>query len=146
MGASLACASGLADDAVDHGGICVHRHGCGALNPVGVCGLLSRGAKTSEAVRKFAIVLAPLGVGMWAAHAVYHALGAYLPDVTPFEILLLDAGVLVALYLIWGVARGMAAGMSRTLTLAAPWAALALGLYGVGLWILFQPMQMRGVM
>lgn len=113
---------------------------------VGVCGLLSSGVKTTDAVRKFAIVLAPLGVGMWAAHVAYHALGVYVPDVTPLEILLLDGGVLIALYLIWHVARGLTASTSRMLTLAFPWATLALTLYGVGLWILFQPMQMRGMM
>jgi cytochrome c oxidase assembly factor CtaG/ferredoxin len=103
---------------------------------IGICGLLSVGVTTKEAVRKFAIVLAPVGIGMWAAHVAYHALGAYVPDVTPLEILLLNGGVLTALYLIWRVA-GKA---------AMPWAALAIALYGVGLWILFQPMQMRGMM
>jgi hypothetical protein len=30
--------------------------------------------------------------------------------------------------------------------LFAPWAGLAIGLYVVGVWIIFQPMQMRGLM
>jgi polyferredoxin len=113
---------------------------------VSLCGLLSIGVKTAEAMRKFAIVLAPVGIGMWAAHVAYHALGAYVSDVTPLEILLLDGGVLMTLYLIWRVSQGLTDGTPRTLTLAAPWAALALILYSVGLWILFQPMQMRGMM
>jgi cytochrome c oxidase assembly factor CtaG len=113
---------------------------------VGICGLLSCGIKTAEAVRKFAIMLAPLGIGMWAAHVAYHALAASVPDVMPLQILLLDAGVLTALYLIGKVAQSLAAGTSRVLALAAPWATLALTLYGVGLWILFQPMRMRGMM
>jgi cytochrome c oxidase assembly factor CtaG/ferredoxin len=111
-----------------------------------LCGVLSIGMDTGEAVRKFAIVLAPVGVGMWAAHVAYHALGAYVPDVTPLEILLLDGGVLTALYLIWRVAGKLSSSTPGALRLAAPWAALALSLYGVGLWILFQPMQMRGMM
>ena len=113
---------------------------------VGICGLLSRGVKSADAARKFAIVLAPVGIGMWAAHVAYHALGAYVPDITPIEILLLDAGVLVALYLIWRVAQNLTTGIAVALRLAAPWATLALALYGIGLWILFQPMQMRGMM
>ena len=113
---------------------------------VSLCGLLSAGVKTIEAIRKFAIVLAPLGVGMWAAHVAFHALGAYVSDVMPLEILLLDGGVLVALYLIWQTARELAPAAPHTFALAAPWAALAFTLYGVGLWILFQPMQMRGMM
>jgi hypothetical protein len=30
--------------------------------------------------------------------------------------------------------------------LVAPWAVLAMVLYAVGVWIVFQPMQMRGMM
>jgi cytochrome c oxidase assembly factor CtaG/polyferredoxin len=112
---------------------------------IGLCGLLSFGVKATQAMRRFAIVFTPLGVGMWAAHVAYHALAAYVPDVTPLEILLLDAGLLTALYLTWRVAQELAPGI-RALRLAAPWAALAITLYGVGLWILFQPMQMRGMM
>jgi cytochrome c oxidase assembly factor CtaG/polyferredoxin len=103
---------------------------------ISICGLLSPG---KNAARKFAILLAPLGIAMWAAHAAYHALAALVPDIMPFEILLLDAGVLLSIYLIWRAAEGK-------IRLAAPWATLALGLYAAGLWILSQPMQMRGMM
>jgi cytochrome c oxidase assembly factor CtaG/polyferredoxin len=103
---------------------------------IALCGLLSPG---KNAVRKFAILLAPLGIAMWAAHAAYHALAAFVPDIIPMEILLLNAGVLFSSYLIWTAAQGK-------IRLAAPWATLALGLYATGLWILFQPMQMRGMM
>jgi hypothetical protein len=103
---------------------------------IGICGLLSPG---KNAIRKFAILLAPVGIAMWAAHAAYHALAAFVPDILPLEILLLDAGVLFSIYLIWSAAQGR-------VRLAAPWATLALALYATGLWILFQPMQMRGMM
>jgi hypothetical protein len=106
---------------------------------IGACGLLSSGLNANEAMRKFAIVLAPLGIGMWAAHVAYHALGAFVPDIAPLEILLLDGGLLLALYLIWRLAQG-------SVRLAMPWATLAVSMYGIGLWILFQPMQMRGMM
>ncbi len=106
---------------------------------ISICGLFSAGFQMMDVVRKFAILLAPVGAGMWAAHAAYHALAALVPDVTPLEIILLDGGVLMALYLIWSAAQG-------SIRLAAPWASLAIALYGAGLWILFQPMQMRGMM
>jgi hypothetical protein len=106
---------------------------------VPLCGLLSAGLKTTDAIRKFTILLAPVGIGMWAAHVAYHALAPVVPDAIPLEILLLDAGLLVTLYLIWRAAQS-------SFRLALPWATLAMGLYTVGLWILFQPMQMRGMM
>ncbi len=90
---------------------------------------------------RFSLALAPIGIGMWAAHAAFHALAAM-----PLEILLLDAGLLLALYLIWRIAAELASGTMKTLQLAAPWAALAITLYCTGLWILFQPMEMRGMM
>jgi ferredoxin len=90
---------------------------------------------------RFSLALAPVGIGMWAAHAAFHALAAM-----PLEILLLDAGLLLALYLIWRIAAELASGTMKTLQLAAPWAALAISLYCAGVWILFQPMEMRGMM
>jgi cytochrome c oxidase assembly factor CtaG/polyferredoxin len=104
-----------------------------------ICGLLSAGLKTTDAIRKFTILLAPVGIGMWAAHVAYHALAPFVPDAIPLEILLLDAGLLFTLYLIWRAAQS-------SFRLALPWATLAMGLYSLGLWILFQPMQMRGMM
>ncbi len=106
---------------------------------VGLAAVLTLGMKAVDAARKFGILLTPLGVGMWAAHAAYHALAFYVSNVTPVEILLMDAGALATLFLIWREARG-------SFRLATPWAALTLGLYAAGLWILFQPMQMRGMM
>ena len=64
----------------------------------------------------------------------------------PAEILLLDAGLLLTLYLGWRIALRRASGTGRALGLLTPWAALAVLLYAAGLWILFQPMQMRGML
>ncbi len=119
---------------------------CAPVLLVAVCGWLSAGVKALDAVRKFSIMLTPVGIGMWAAHLAYHSLGAVAADVKPLEIMLLNGGFLMALFLIWRVAKGWMVETGRAVRLAAPWSALALGLYGVGLWILFQPMQMRGMM
>lgn len=107
--------------------------------------------------KRFVFALVPMGVAMWAAHLLYHfatgwnapwtilsqrflgahqAATAMIPDwLTGAQILLLDAGLLVTLYVGWRVAR----------KLTIPWAALAVALYTAGIWILFQPMQMRGM-
>ncbi len=59
---------------------------------------------------------------------------------------LLDLGLLGALYLGWRMAGGSARGsvLARSRTLA-PWLGVTLLLYGTGVWILLQPMQMRGM-
>ena len=115
-----------------------------------------------ERARRFALTLVPLGFAMWTAHLVFHLVsgwdslamvaGRWLPDVAAIragrtgpdilglEILLLDAGLLVTLYSMWRTVRtSNAAAM-------IPWAAVAVGLYGTGIWIFLQPMQMRGMM
>jgi hypothetical protein len=63
-----------------------------------------------------------------------------------FQILLLDGGLLLTLYAGWRVARGFSARARGALGLLAPWAALAVLLYAAGVWIVFQPMEMRGMM
>ena len=57
----------------------------------------------------------------------------------------LDAGLLLALYLGWRVARAYAPRGRDALCLLAPWAGIATVLFGFGIWIFLQPMQMRGV-
>jgi hypothetical protein len=102
----------------------------------------------------FSLTLVPLGFSMWIAHFWFHYLTAWSAIVPafriawvassnmqvpawwpPVEILLLDAGLLLTLYLGWKIARRF-----------TPWAILAVLLYAAGLWILFQPMQMRGML
>jgi cytochrome c oxidase assembly factor CtaG/polyferredoxin len=65
---------------------------------------------------------------------------------TPLQILLLDAGLLLTLCLVWRISLRYASGIASRLRLAGPWGALACALYAAGIWILFQPMQMRGTM
>jgi cytochrome c oxidase assembly factor CtaG len=123
---------------------------------------------------RFALALVPLGFAMWLAHFGFHlvtgagAAGPALdralaqvgllalraaPSVTVpgpvgagllhLELLVLDLGVLGALYLVRRVAGDLTA--ARPAGLMAPWIALVVALWMAGVWILFQPMQMRGL-
>lgn len=119
--------------------------------------------KTASA---YAIALAPLGFGMWLAHFVFHLLTAShtpipvlqrlaglepnwtvsswaWPGLVGLELLFLDAGFLLTLYALWRIAGHRA---TRPLRAALPWAVLATTLYLAGVWIVFQPMQMRGTL
>jgi len=77
----------------------------------------------------------------------------------------LDAGLLLTLYLGWRIVRpGTRQGSARSaafryrpgrpaapaigqsLLVLAPWAVVVLCLYGTGVWVLLEPMQMRGMM
>jgi cytochrome c oxidase assembly factor CtaG/ferredoxin len=119
--------------------------------------------------RRSALALVPIGVAMWAAHLLYHlatSFNAAWPAtqrattgvvtsmammsspawLTPVQILLLDAGLLLTLYVGWRVARQYAGKIGTAAALVAPWAVLSAALYATGVWILFQPMQMRGML
>jgi hypothetical protein len=61
------------------------------------------------------------------------------------QLLLLDAGLLLTLYVGWRVANAFAPRVWTSLRLFAPWAAVAAVLYASGIWVLLQPMQMRGM-
>lgn len=135
-----------------------------------LCAGLNRltGSLSAPAVRRFIFSLVPLGAAMWAAHLLYHfatgwsapaaaveriigGLGTALPLpfvptwITSAQILLLDAGLLLTIYVLWQVARQQISELGAMLRLAAPWLALSCCLYCAGIWILFQPMQMRGM-
>jgi hypothetical protein len=55
------------------------------------------------------------------------------------QLLVLDAGLLITLYLGWRLAQGRK-------WLLLPWAFTVVAGYAVAIWIVLQPMQMRGVM
>ena len=130
-----------------------------------------------EIVCRFALALIPLGVGMGAAHLLFHLatgagaaipvaqrvaldLGAPLfgaPDwsmgaaatsgwLLPAKLLLLDAGLCLTIVLVWRIAGQVAPEARRALGLVGPWAGLATALWLAGVWILLQPMEMRGAM
>jgi hypothetical protein len=136
-----------------------------------------RGSRTRrEAFCRSALALAPLGLGIWAAHLLFHLLmgaPALLPlvrqagqdfglrwlgaphwnagagilqgnSLLQLQLLFLDGGLLLTLYLAWRMAVSTA--VLKRLLGAMPLALLTFALYGFGFWLLLQPMQMRGMM
>jgi cytochrome c oxidase assembly factor CtaG/polyferredoxin len=127
-------------------------------------------AGTLEVAARYAYALVPLGFGMWLAHYCFHFLTSYDTAVPvaqrfagdlgltglgmpvwgcgccrpvtqwllPLELLFLDVGLLVSLYVGFRLAPSLKA--------LAPWALLMVLLFAAGVWILFQPMQMRGTL
>jgi len=72
--------------------------------------------------------------------------GALAGTVFPgLQLWLLGAGLVVSAAVGWRIARELAPGPGSALRLGLPWAVLALGLYASGVWIVLQPMQMRGM-
>jgi hypothetical protein len=82
-----------------------------------------------------------LGRPNWAGAATLPPID-WLPSL---QILLLDGGLLLTLYASWRVARRFSSRAGRAFGLFAPWAGLAVMLYAAGVWIVFQPMEMRGL-
>ena len=137
----------------------------------------ARGAESrSEAFGRGALALVPLGMGMWAAHLIFHlAMGipALLPLMQQSGVdfglrwmgsphwgtsgTLLDANGLLQLQLLFldgGLLLSLyllwrmveATQVGRRVLGIAPLALLTVALYAFGFWVLLQPMQMRGMM
>lgn len=62
------------------------------------------------------------------------------------EILMLDFGLLASLYVAWRIAESVSSSGSQSLRIFIPWATLIALLFALGVWIVFQPMEMRGTM
>lgn len=62
------------------------------------------------------------------------------------EILMLDVGWLASLYVAWRIAELSATSVSHSLRVFLPWATLISTLFVLGMWIVFQPMEMRGTL
>ncbi len=105
--------------------------------------LLSGAATAVPVVQR---VLVDLGYGLGRPDWALSASGVGRDWVVPLELLLLDGGLLLSLYVGWRIAGSYLRRVAGALKLFAPWAAVAVMLYGVGVWIVFQPMQMRGMM
>ena len=60
------------------------------------------------------------------------------------ELVFLDAGLVVSLYAAFRIAEERTPG--RALRAFVPWAVLLLLLFAAGLWLVFQPMEMRGTL
>jgi hypothetical protein len=120
-----------------------------------------------------AVLFAPLGVSMWAAHFLFHFVTAALTpwpvlqrlardagissalpnwniaslgfsNLPALEILLLNAGCLFTLWLLWK--KTLSSFPKHSFLKFLPWALVACALYGLGVWIVFQPMEMRGTL
>jgi polyferredoxin len=110
------------------------------LLPLAAFWLCSVANGSASEARRLAFSLVPLGVAMWAAHLLFHAASVWTTaSVAWLQILLLEAGFLFTLYLAWRIAQSH-------LKLFAPWAGVACLLFAAGVWVFFQPMQMRGMM
>lgn len=64
----------------------------------------------------------------------------------PTEIIALDLGLLLSLYICWRCASSITSRARDALSAAIPWATVHIMLFLIGVWILFQPMQMRGTL
>jgi cytochrome c oxidase assembly factor CtaG/ferredoxin len=127
-------------------------------------------------ISDFAMTLVPLGFAMWLAHFVFHLFtGSHLPipviqrialdfhltflgmpdwaiaswavpQLLDFEILSLDLGLLISLYAGWKVAQRYHPSKNRSLLILTPWSLVYLLFFLVAVWIIFQPMDLRGTM
>ena len=127
-----------------------------------------------EMANRFIMTLAPLGASVWLAHLGFHLfvgshtfipvfqrlltdlhfpyLGApawnirswAFPELLDWEFLAIDLGLLATLYSMWRVARDIGKSSARVSLIFLPWGLFALGLFALAIWIIFQPMEMRG--
>ncbi len=147
-----------------------------AAPPLAVAGLAAAPPAVRERTCRFVLALVPLGFTMWTAHFLFHLVRGWsgmvlaseraLADVgmaaaphwsagpsalgpgrlLGLELLLLDAGLLLTLWVGWRIACDAAPRLRRALTLVAPCAGVAAALWAAGVWIVCQPMAMRGMM
>jgi cytochrome c oxidase assembly factor CtaG len=83
-----------------------------------------------------------LGAPLWQCSCC----GVVADWVPHLEILMLDFGLLLSLYAGWRIAESQVGRAGRPLRAFAPWGMLIVALFAVGVWIVFQPMEMRGTM
>ena len=83
-----------------------------------------------------------LGEPIWAMSCC----GPMPPWLLPLEILLLDVGLLLTLFVQYRLARQYVQGGWKELGLVIPWCVVSIILFVLGIWIIFQPMQMRGTL
>jgi hypothetical protein len=81
-----------------------------------------------------------LGEPSWIAGCC-RIVGGWLPRL---EILFLDFGLLLSLYTGYRIASGVTPRYAQAVKVLLPWALLMVLLFSVGVWIVLQPMQMRG--
>ena len=133
------------------------------------------GASRWALATRFSYALVPIGFGMWLAHYSFHLLTSFrsaIPATQRFaaslgwqvlgtpewtdaccrpvaewlprlEIVCLDLGLLLSLYCGCRMARGDTPSTWRAFM---PWLLLIILLFATGVWIVLQPMQMRGTL
>jgi len=84
----------------------------------------------------------------WPVLGQPHWMGACCRPVVEWlprlEVLFLDLGLLLSLYTGYRIALTTSPRLSQALWALAPWALLMTLLFAAGIWLVFQPMQMRG--
>ena len=91
-------------------------------------------------------IAADLGGALFGAPAYAAAAPGMSSDwITPLQLILLDVGLLSALYSAWRIAAHDGGRGTRAVAMVAPWAFLMVALWTAGVWIVFQPMEMRGM-
>lgn len=127
----------------------------------------------NELLCGMAVLFSPLGFSMWVSHFFFHLLTGFFTPLPIFqrlanevdisttapnwniptaafdglpaiEIILLNAGCLFTLWLFWKKTISLSA--KNPIAAFLPWAAVACGLYALGVWIILQPMEMRGTL
>jgi hypothetical protein len=83
-----------------------------------------------------------LGPPHWVA-ACCRPVADWLPRL---EVLFLDLGLLLSLYTGYRIALAQSPRLSQAVWALAPWALLIVLLFAAGIWLVFQPMQMRGTL
>jgi polyferredoxin len=137
--------------------------------------LSASGKTVVQEATHFAYALVPVGFGMWAAHYLFHfmvggltiipatqeyladlgipllgapawSLGPMVPEswLLPIELLLLETGLLVSMVVTHRIAQREVG--TRATRGALPWWGLAVLLSFAGIWLLLQPMEMRGTL
>jgi hypothetical protein len=82
-----------------------------------------------------------LGRPHWVA-ACCRPVADWLPRL---EILCLDIGLLLSLYVAYRIVQSPGVRLGQALRAFTPWAVLLVALFAAGVWIVLQPMQMRGM-
>jgi hypothetical protein len=83
-----------------------------------------------------------LGEPAWVASCC-RSVGEWLPRL---EIVFLDLGLLLSLFAAYRIAESQCPEPARVGKALAPWAVLSVLLFAIGVWIVLQPMQMRGIL
>jgi cytochrome c oxidase assembly factor CtaG len=127
----------------------------------------------SEIIARVAPALVPVGFSMWLAHFGFHlatgietlgpvaaraasdaglasapaasTLGLGPAGLEGIQIAVLGAGLVVSIAVAWRLALEVTNRPRPALGVAAPWFLLVASLYAAGVWIVLQPMAMRGM-